>query len=384
MNFINDEKISTLQKIDRLNWLLITLIISLAFIGFIMLYSAGGGSFRPWLIRQFGFFCLFFPLMIFIAVTDIKIWFKLSYLFYAVALTLVLLVDIIDGIGHNAMGATRWFKIGPIKIQPSEIMKVCTVFALAKYYYNIEVGSIDKNKHLIIPLLIILAPVVLIFLQPDLGTATILLMVGISILFLAGVGIGKFIFAGMVTLISIPFIWIFFLHDYQKKRVLTFLNPNEDPLGSGYNIIQSKIAIGSGGMFGKGLLNGTQGQLDFLPEKQTDFIFTMLAEELGFIGATITIVICCIIVGICIHIANNTKHKYGKLFIMGVVNIFFIHMFINMGMVMGVIPVVGAPLPFVSYGGTIMGAMMIGFGMVLNIDLNRNVDLQNLKKRIII
>lgn len=163
MNFINDEKISTLQKIDRLNWLLITLIISLAFIGFIMLYSAGGGSFRPWLIRQFGFFCLFFPLMLFIAVTDIKIWFRLSYLFYAVALILVLLVDIIDGIGHNAMGATRWFKIGPIKIQPSEIMKVCTVFALAKYYYNVEAESVNRGKHLIIPLLIILAPAVLIF-----------------------------------------------------------------------------------------------------------------------------------------------------------------------------------------------------------------------------
>lgn len=373
MNFINQEKIPLSQRLEQLNWLLISLITVLAFTGFLMLYSAGGGSFKPWLIRQLGFFCVFFPLMLFIAITDIKIWFKASYFFYAIALSLVIIVDIM---GHNAMGATRWFRIGSLTIQPSEIMKVCTVFALARYFYGIEIENIGKIQYVIAPLLFIAVPAFFIFHQPDLGTAMILVMVGISVLFLAGVKMWKFASVGIVGLIAIPFLWSFFLYDYQKKRILTFLNPNEDPLGSGYNIIQSKIAIGSGGLFGKGLLNGTQGQLNFLPEKQTDFIFTMLSEELGFVGSIFTIVIYSAIIGICINIAMKTKHQYGRLLTMGIINIFFLHMFINMGMGMGLLPVVGAPLPFISYGGTIMASMMIGFGLILNVDANRNIDLK--------
>ncbi len=338
-----------------------------------MLYSAGGGSFKPWLARQLGFFCIFFPLMLFIAITDIKIWFKASYVFYAAALTMVVIVDVM---GHNAMGATRWFRIGSLTIQPSEIMKVCTVFALARYFYNTEMENIGRLKFLIIPIAIIAVPAVFIFHQPDLGTATILVLVGVSVLFLAGVKMWKFISVGVVALATVPFAWSFLLYDYQKQRILTFLNPDNDPLGSGYNIIQSKIAIGSGGMFGKGYLNGTQGQLNFLPEKQTDFIFTMLSEELGFVGSFLTIAVYSAIIAICIDIATKTKHQYGRLLTMGVVNIFFIHMFINMGMGMGLIPVVGAPLPFISYGGTIMASMMIGFGLVLNVDLHRNSDLK--------
>ncbi len=373
MHFIEREKIPLSQKLEQLNWLLISLIIVLAFIGFLMLYSAGGGSFKPWLIRQLGFFCLFFPLMLFIAVTDIKIWFKMSYLLYTAALSLIIVVDVM---GHNAMGATRWFRIGPLTIQPSEIMKVCTVFALARYFYNIEAENIGKIKFLIVPVALIAIPVGFIFLQPDLGTGSILALVGISILFLAGAKMWKFISIGVAGLIAAPFAWLFLLYDYQKQRVLTFLNPDNDPLGSGYNIIQSKIAIGSGGMFGKGYLNGTQGQLNFLPEKQTDFIFTMLSEELGFVGSFFTIAVYSAIIGICINIAMNTKHQYGRLLVMGIVNIFFIHMFINMGMGMGLIPVVGAPLPFISYGGTIMASMMIGFGLVLNVDLHKDSDLK--------
>ncbi len=376
MNITNNDKISFSQKLEQLNWLLISLLTTLAFIGFVMLYSAAGGSFRPWLIRQLGFFCLFFPLMIFIAVTDIKIWFKASYLFYTIALIMVIMVDLMDQMGHNAMGATRWFRIGSIKIQPSELMKVCTVFALARYFYSIEAENIGRFKFIIPPLLMIFVPVAFIFHQPDLGTATILAMVGVVVLFMAGVKMWKFVSAGIITLITVPFAWHFLLHDYQKQRVFTFLDPTHDPLGSGYNIIQSKIAVGSGGVFGKGFLGGTQGQLDFLPEKQTDFIFTMLSEELGFVGGVFTIFIYCAIIAICINIAMKTKHQFGRLFVIGIVNIFFVHMFINIGMVMGLLPVVGAPLPFISYGGTIMGSMMIGFGMVLNIDLNRGADLR--------
>ncbi len=371
MSLLEQKKIPISQKLEQLNWSLISLIAVLAFMGFLMLYSAGGGSFKPWLIRQLGFFCVFFPLMILIALSDIKIWFKASYFFYVAALGLLFVVDVM---GHNAMGATRWFRLGPITIQPSEIMKICTVFALARYFYSIEAEEIGKIRYTIIPLVLIAVPACLIFYQPDLGTGAILVLAGVSILFLAGVKMWKFISAGVATLVAIPFAWQFLLYDYQRQRVLTFLNPNNDPLGSGYNIIQSKIAIGSGGFFGKGYLNGTQGQLNFLPEKQTDFIFTMLSEEMGFIGSFFVIAIYCAIIAIGISIANNTKHQYGRLLVMGVVNIFFIHMFINMAMVMGLIPVVGAPLPFISYGGTIMASMMIGFGLVLNVDLNKNID----------
>ncbi len=373
MTLIDREKIPLSQKLEQLNWMLISLIIVLASMGFLMLYSAGGGSFYPWLIKQLGFFAFFFVVMIFIAVTDIRIWFKLSYIFYAVALGMVIVVDIM---GHNAMGATRWFRIGWLTIQPSEIMKVCTVFALARYFYNIEADNIGKIKYIIIPILLIAVPAFFIFWQPDLGTASILTLVGISILFLAGVKMWKFIIVGAAGLVAIPFLWIFVLYDYQKQRVLTFIDPSNDPLGSGYNIIQSKIAIGSGGLFGKGYLKGTQGQLNFLPEKQTDFIFTMLSEELGFLGSFFTIAIYCAIIAIGISIATKTKHQYGRLLVMGVINIFFVHMFINMGMGMGLIPVVGAPLPLISYGGTITASMLIGFGLVLNVDANKNLDLK--------
>ena len=374
LKIIEQEKPSLSYKLEQLNWLLISLIIILASIGFLMLYSAGSGSFRPWMLKQAGFFAIFFPLMIFIAITDIKIWHKWAYLFYGIGLLLLIIVDIM---GHNAMGATRWFKLGPIAVQPSEIMKVCTVFALAKYFYSIEAEEIGKIRYIIIPILIIAVPAIFIFHQPDLGTATILTLSGVTVLFLAGVRLWKFASVGILALIAIPFAWNFLLYDYQKQRVLTFLNPENDPLGSGYNIIQSKIAIGSGGLAGKGFLNGTQGQLNFLPEKQTDFIFTMLAEELGFLGSFFTIGICCTIVAICINIATKTSHQYGRLLVIGIANIFFIHMFINIGMVMGLIPVVGAPLPFISYGGTIIATMMIGFGLILNVDLYKKVDLND-------
>lgn len=370
----DQSKNNIIQKLENLHWPLISLIIVLAFIGFLMLYSAGGGSFRPWLLRQMVFFIIFFPVMIIIALTNIKAIYHSSYFLYAATLILLIIVDIS---GHNAMGATRWVRIGPIAVQPSEIMKVFTVFALAKYFYSIEADEITQARNLIIPILIIALPASLIFLQPDLGTASILVITGVSILFLAGVQLWKFITAGILALISIPILWNFFLYDYQKQRVLTFLNPDSDPLGSGYNIIQSKIAIGSGGIIGKGYLQGTQGQLNFLPEKQTDFIFTMLAEEMGLIGSIFLIGIYMSIIAIGIKIATNTKHQFGRLLVIGIMNIFFLHMFINMAMVMGLIPVVGAPLPFISYGGTIVATMMIGFGLVLNIDLNKEAELRN-------
>jgi rod shape determining protein RodA len=370
-----DNKKSIIEKISQLNWQLISLIIILAIVGFFMLYSAAGGSFRPWLYKQLIYFVIFFGVMILIAIIDIRFWLQTAYIYYFVALVLIIAVDVM---GHNAMGATRWFRIGGFALQPSEIMKVCLVFALAKYFNNIDAEDIEKTKYTIAPIIMIALPVLFIFDQPDLGTATIVLLAGVSVLFIAGVRSWKFIAAGVSGLVAVPFLWIFVLYDYQKQRVLNFINPNNDPLGTGYNIIQSKIAIGSGGFFGKGYLNGTQGQLEFLPEKQTDFIFTMLSEELGFVGSLFTIIIYGLIIYKGNRIALKTQHQFGRLLALGITNILFIHIFINMGMVMGLLPVVGAPLPLISYGGTITASMLIGFGLLLNIDANS--DLEDIRK----
>ncbi|MFT5703128.1 MAG: rod shape determining protein RodA [Rickettsiales bacterium] len=369
LNF--EQEKSIMEKVFALNWRLIFLILILANIGFLMLYSAAGGNFSPWLSRQIIFFSLFFPIMILIAIIDIRFWLQTSYLYYAIALALIIAVEIM---GHNAMGATRWFRIGGFALQPSEIMKVCLVLALAKYFYNINAEEIEEIKYITLPVAMITIPTLFIFKQPDLGTAAIILLVGVSILFLAGVKAWKFIFVGVSAIIAIPFLWIFMLYDYQKERVLNFVNPNNDPLGTGYNIIQSKIAIGSGGFFGKGYLNGTQGQLEFLPEKQTDFIFTMLSEEFGFLGSTITIGVYAAIIYMGIKIAMRSTHQFGRLLALGISNILFIHLFVNMGMVMGLLPVVGAPLPLISYGGTITATMLIGFGLLLNVDAHKDVD----------
>lgn len=363
-----------LGKILKLNWVLISLILLLNLIGFFMLYSASGGSLFPWLAKQLVFVLMFFPIMLLIGIIDVRFWYKTAYLYYFIALALLIVVSVT---GHNAMGATRWFKIAGFAVQPSEIMKICLVFVLSRYFYNIDGEDIGKIRNLIYPLFLILLPTLLVFEQPDLGTAIIIAMSGIVILFIAGVRIWKFVLVGISALIAIPFLWLFVLYDYQKQRVLNFINPDNDPLGTGYNIIQSKIAIGSGGFFGKGYLDGTQGQLDFLPEKQTDFIFTMLAEELGFMGSVFTIFIYSLIIYLGYKIANRTDHQFGRLLVIGITNVLFLHMFINIGMVMGLLPVVGAPLPLISYGGTITATMMIAFGLVLSVDLHRDVERLN-------
>lgn len=367
---LKDNK-SIIQEISKLNWKFIFAIMLLALVGFTMLYSAAGGHIYPWLAKQLIFFAIFFPLMLLIAIIDIRFWLHTSYLYYGIALILIIAVDIM---GHSAMGATRWFKVGGLALQPSEIMKVSLVLALSRYFYQKNAADIGKIKFSIVPILMILIPTYFVFDQPDLGTATILLLVGAATLFIAGVKAWKFIVAGACALVAIPFLWIFVFYDYQKERILNFLNPDNDPLGTGYNIIQSKIAIGSGGVFGKGFLNGTQGQLDFLPEKQTDFIFTMLSEELGFIGCVLTIILYATIIFMGTQIAFRARHQFGKLLVIGVMNILFIHVFINMGMVMGLLPVVGAPLPLISYGGTITASMLIGFGFVLNVDKNSDAE----------
>jgi rod shape determining protein RodA len=269
------------------------------------------------------------------------------------------------------MGAQRWIDLRFFQLQPSEVMKIALVLALARYFHTLNFEDIGRIGYLVVPVLMVVAPVMLILRQPDLGTAIMLAAGSAVIFFLSGVRWWKFVLVGMAGLASIPVAWNF-LHEYQKKRILTFLDPEKDPLGSGYHILQSKIAMGSGGMTGKGFIRGTQSHLNFLPEKQTDFIFTMLAEEFGLLGGLALIGLYAMIMIYGFAIAVRARSQFARLVGMGVITTFSLYVFINIAMVMGVIPVVGVPLPLVSYGGTAMLTVMIGFGLLMNVYVHRD------------
>jgi rod shape determining protein RodA len=275
-------------------------------------------------------------------------------------------------LGHTAMGAKRWFSLGFIKIQPSEPAKIAIILMLARYFHALSLKEIGQIKYVIPAVIAVLIPVGLIVKQPDLGTGLITLTVSGIIFFIAGIRLWKFVVVIITAGVSMPIIWNF-LYDYQKKRILMFLEPESDRLGAGYNIIQSKIAIGSGGFFGKGLFNGTQSQLEFLPEHQTDFIFSTLAEEMGFVGSFILLLLYFFITYLSLSIALGCKSTFGRLVVVGITSLFFFHVFINIGMVMGLLPAVGIPLPFMSYGGTMMGSMLIGFGLIFNVHVHQRV-----------
>jgi rod shape determining protein RodA len=358
-----------LQKLRQVNWPLVLLVSVVAGIGFAMLYSAAGGNIDPWASRQMVRFAVGLVLMIGVAVVDLRIWFRHAYAIYAVAMGLLVAVEIAGEIG---MGAQRWIDLGVFQLQPAELMKIALILVLARYFHGLEPESVGRVLPLFAPLLLVATPVALVLKQPDLGTALMLLMGGGVMFFAAGVRLWKFgalIAAGMA---AIPLAWRM-LHDYQKSRVLTFLNPERDPLGAGYHILQSKIAFGSGGVFGKGFLQGTQSHLNFLPEKQTDFIFTMLAEELGLAGALTLLAIYAVLVAYGLAIAVRSRSQFGRLLALGLSANFFLFIFINMAMVMGVIPVVGVPLPLISYGGTAMLTVMIGFGLMMGVYVHRDL-----------
>jgi rod shape determining protein RodA len=333
-----------------------------------MLYSAAGGDFDPWADRQMVRFAVGLVLMLSVAVVDIRIWLRYAYLIYAGALALLVAVEIAGEIG---MGAQRWIDLGFFQLQPSELMKVALVLALARYFHGLEIDSVGRVLPLVPPLALVAMPALLVLKQPDLGTAGMLIMGGGALFFAAGVRLWKFgvLLAG--GLAAIPVAWNL-LHDYQKNRVLTFLDPERDPLGSGYHILQSKIAFGSGGVFGKGYLLGTQSHLNFLPEKQTDFIFTMLAEEFGLVGALTLLLIYAVLIGYGFAIALRSRSHFGRLLAMGLTFNLFLFVFINTAMVMGVIPVVGVPLPLISYGGTAMLTVLIGFGLIMSVYVHRD------------
>jgi len=349
------------QKLWQISWTLVFLLIVLAAIGFAMLYSAASGEWDPWASRQMIRFGIGLVLMILVAITDIQIWMRYAYVLYFLVLGLLVAVEVMGDIG---MGAQRWINIGFIQIQPSEIMKITLVLSLARYFHGATLEEIARPSRLVVPLLLLGAPVVLVLRQPDLGTTVMLAMTAGVIFFLAGVKAWKFGVVIAAALAAMPIAWSF-LHGYQKNRVLTFLNPETDPLGTGYHILQSKIALGSGGVFGKGYLHGTQSHLNFLPEKQTDFIFTMLAEEFGMVGGLVILGIYILVIIYGFAIALRVRNQFGRLVSLGIIATFFFYVFINIAMVMGLVPVVGVPLPLISYGGTAMLSLMIGFGFIL-------------------
>ena len=359
----------TFQKIKNLNFLLIFLLVLLSFIGAAGLYSAADGSYHPWAYKHLVRFYVFLLMAIIISMIDIKIIYKYTYSIFFLSLLLLISVEIIGELGK---GATRWIRVFGFNIQPSEIVKITIILALAKYYNDLKFENIKKIISLFIPFLILGIPFIFVIIQPDLGTSLSIIILGISILFLAGVRIWKFLLGFLLTIISIPII-LQFIKPYQRNRIISFLNPESDPLGQGYQLIQSKIALGSGGGAGKGFLQGTQSYLEYLPEKQTDFIFTLIGEEFGFIGTIFIIFLFLILISVCYFISIKSFHTFGRIIALGVASNIFIYVFMNIAMVSGLMPVVGIPLPLISYGGSVMLSIMISIGLVLNIELNYNI-----------
>ena len=360
------------QKLWQISWGLVFLVVMTAFVGFVMLYSAASGDIEPWAFRQVVRFGAGLVIMIIIAVSNIYFWLRYAYLIYIASLALLIAVEFFGSIG---MGAQRWIDFGLMTLQPSELMKIAIILALARYFYASRMEDVRRISYLFFPLMMVAAPTAMIIRQPDLGTALLLAASGVAVFFLAGVRLWVFISAGIAAIGAIIPVWNFVLMDYQKARLLTFLWPEQDPMGSGYHVMQSKIALGSGGVFGKGFLDGSQSHLSFLPEKHTDFIFTMLAEEFGMMGGLGLLGLYVLIMIYGFGISLRCRHHFGRLLGMGFITMFFLNFFVNVAMVMGLLPVVGMPLPLVSYGGTALLTLMIGFGLLLNVYVHRDVSL---------
>ena len=362
------------RKILYLNWPLIVLLIAVAGVGFLMLTSVAGGRISRWAEPQMERFALGFVLMLIVAMVPIWFWRNVSALAFGLSVLLLLFVEFFGAVG---MGAQRWIDLGFMRLQPSELTKITLVMVLAAYYDWLDVTKKSHPLFVLIPLLVIALPVALTLRQPDLGTALLLLIGGGAVMFLAGVHWAYF--AGVIAL-GVGAVFAVFtsrgtgwqlLQDYQYRRIDTFLNPSNDPLGAGYHITQSQIALGSGGWTGRGFMEGTQSRLNFLPEKHTDFIFTTLAEEFGFVGASSLLALYLLILVFCIVIALSTRDRFAALLVMGIAVAFFLYFAVNMAMVMGLAPVVGVPLPLVSYGGSAMLVLMIAFGLVQSAHIHR-------------
>ena len=362
---LNNE-VTIFQKIKNLDYILIISVVLLSIISLFVMYSTDGGEILFHTKNHFIKLVVFFPLMIIVAFFNIKFWHNFSYIIY---LLIILLLIWVSFFGIKSSGSQRWMDVYLFVLQPSELMKVAIILCLAKYYHRLKIENVNSFTSIIVVLSIILIPFIFVISQPDLGTSILIVLSGLIILWLGGVKIKYFIYSFFTFLISLPFI-ISFLKPYQKLRILTFLDPDRDPLGAGYQIIQSKIAIGSGGIDGKGFLKGTQSYLDFLPEKHTDFIFTLFSEEFGFIGSVGLLILYSIIIFRIIRIGSISRSNFARLFCFGYAFAIFIYIVVNLSMVLGLLPIVGSPLPIMSYGGSSMLATMIGFGIVLSAKIN--------------
>jgi rod shape determining protein RodA len=350
------------EKLWRVQWPLLIVAAAIAAIGTAALYSVAGGSFQPWAERHAMRFLIATLIVVIMAMVRPEVWLKAAYPLYAVVLILLALVPVY---GVEALGARRWIGTGAFSFQPSEIMKVALVLALARYYQWLPPGKVSNPAAVLVPLAMIVVPVVLTLRQPDLGTAVLFAAVGLSLMYFASTPLWYFLAGIGAAAAASPFVWAN-LHDYQRRRIEIFLRPERDPLGSGYHIAQSKIAIGSGGLSGKGLMHGTQSQLDFVPEKHTDFVLTLLGEEWGFVGLMILIGLYGLMLALMFSMAFRCRSNFSRLVVAGAAVVIFVYAFINIAMVTGLVPVVGIPLPLVSYGGTSMMTLMVLIGLAMS------------------
>lgn len=360
------------EKLSGFSWALFIPMCLVLAVSIIVLFSAGGGSWKPFALSQLT--KIIFGLLVFFVVsfTNIKLWLKSANTIYAVALVLIILVTFI---GHTGMGAQRWLNLGFINIQPSEFIKIALVLALARYFAWMNSVELTQLKNYIVPVLLMLVPFGLIVLQPDLGTALSLALITLGIFYIVGAPKKWFVIAGILAVLAAPAVWFGGMHDYQRDRIITFINPDHDAQGAGYQINQAKIAFGSGGFIGKGYMSGTQSQQSFLPEKQTDFIFTMLGEEFGFLGAFCLLIVYTIIIGLLFWAAKTCRNRFGQLVCFGFMLNFFVYYFINISMVLGLMPTVGVPLPLMSFGGSSLISLMFGFGLCQNAHIHKDQQL---------
>jgi len=360
--------LSLRDKILSIDYVLVFLIFLLGVISMFAMYSTDGGEFKYHTNSHILRFFIFFGLFFFVSLVQIRFWHDQSYLIYIFFFLLLLGVKYF---GLTSSGSQRWLDLYVMNLQPSELMKVGLILFLAKYYHRISIENINNMRYLFIPIIALIAPLILVATQPDLGTSILICAGGIVVAWLAGVRIKFFVYSLVLFVALLP-VAISFLKPYQKSRILTFLNPERDPLGAGYQIIQSKIAIGSGGLFGKGFLNGSQSYLDYLPEKHTDFIFTLFSEEFGFFGSLSILILYILIISRIIKIGNLTRSTFGKLYCYSFATAFFLYVAVNMMMVLGLLPIVGSPLPIMSYGGSSMMTIMLGLGIVMSCKVYRD------------
>ena len=362
------------EKLNRFSWSMFVPMCLILIISEVILYSAGGGSWNPFALPQLFKIILGFSVFGVAAFSNIKFWIKSAYLIYIVAFILIVLVTFV---GHTGMGAQRWLNLGFIHIQPSEIFKMALVLVLARYFAWMNSVELSKFRNYIVPTLLMLVPFGLIVMQPDLGTAISIAMITGGMFFIVGANRKWFAIGGILLVLAAPAIWFGGLHQYQRERIITFINPDHDAQGAGYQINQAKIAFGSGGMIGKGYMNGSQSQQSFLPEKQTDFIFTMLGEEFGFFGAFVLLILYSIIVVALFWTAKICKNRFGQLVCFGFMLNFFIYYFINISMVLGILPTVGVPLPLMSFGGSSLISLLFGFGLCQNAHIHKDQQLSS-------